>query len=294
MAFAVGTSPSKFPENVLTKELVESWCARRDEEKIATQGVRILFVKQFGRFMGSHGYQAYITPLKAQSSATCKYVPHIFSYSELAAIFHEADKMNFSTRSPMRHLVVPLIFRLLYGCGMRVSEALKLTMKDIDLDAGILHIRNTKFYKERKIVMSMTLIHRCRDYCKTVHKNSEPGAALFTCKDERAYSYRAIQAIFNALIRRAGIPYGGRGIGPRIHDLRHTFAVHRLRDWTLNHENLSVMLPVLSTYLGHSDINATQYYLKLTADLYPHIQNTLNAVYGHIIPERKSDCNEIQ
>lgn len=272
-------------KNVLSKELVNAWCQTHDGEKARNQQGRICFVKQLGKFMISHGYSAYITPLKSYDTGGDKFIPYIFSNHELATIFNEADKIQYSRNSPTRHLVIPLLLRMLYGCGMRISETLKLTVEDVDLNDGVLYIRHAKFYKERKILMVKSLIERCKVYHSKLHTHSKPKDAFFPCNGSQPYSYSAIRRIFNRLIQEAGIYYGGRGNGPRLHDLRHTFSVHCLKKWTLLGLDLSTMLPILSTYLGHTDMNGTQHYLRLTADLYPHIQLSLQEKFGHVIPD---------
>ena len=89
------------------------------------------------------------------------------------------------------------------------------------------------------------------------------------------------------LLNRAGIPYKGKGLGPRPHDTRHTFAVHCLNNWALSGEDLTAALPVLSRYLGHSGLRGTQKYLQLTAQMYPDITARLENLFGDLIPQRE-------
>lgn len=90
---------------------------------------------------------------------------------------------------------------------------------------------------------------------------------------------------FRALLRRAGIPYNGPGNGPRLHDIRHTFAVHCLNNWVLSGEDLTAALPVLSRYLGHNGLSGTQKYLQLTAQMYPDIVSKLEVQFRDVIPQ---------
>jgi integrase len=84
---------------------------------------------------------------------------------------------------------------------------------------------------------------------------------------------------------RARISHGGRGYGPRVHDFRHSYAVHRLKIWAEQEVDLTIYLPVLKTYMGHDSFQDTAYYLRLTADVYPHITLKLDTLYPDIIPE---------
>lgn len=279
--------------NVLSKELVEAWCQKRPHEKIRNQESRIALMQQLAKYMVAHGYSAYITPLKVHASRN-GFIPYIFSDNELAAFFRETDKFTANNLTPTRHLVIPLLFRMLYGCGLRISEALKLTLGDIDFESGTLHIKNTKFDKNRKIVMADSLRKKCIDYYNIIHITSTMDYPFFPCKAGQPYSYRAINNIFHQILEHVGIYYGGRGNGPRIHDFRHTFAVHRLKKWTMDGVDLAVMLPLLSTYLGHVDMDGTQHYLRLTADLYPHITALTQQRFGHVVPKIAEVYNEEQ
>ncbi len=89
---------------------------------------------------------------------------------------------------------------------------------------------------------------------------------------------------FRRFLWQARIPHGGRGHGPRVHDLRHAFAVNNLRDWFIHGEDVGALLPVLQTYMGHSSIADTAYYLRLTAESYPHIGAQVQRVIGDVVP----------
>ncbi len=90
---------------------------------------------------------------------------------------------------------------------------------------------------------------------------------------------------FRRLLREIGIPHGGKGQGPRLHDLRHTFAVHRLEQWYRQGENLGAKLPLLSTYMGHRSLVGTQRYLRLTPAIFPDIQRRLDKQFGQVVPQ---------
>lgn len=90
---------------------------------------------------------------------------------------------------------------------------------------------------------------------------------------------------FRRFLWKAGISHGGSGRGPRIHDFRHTYAVHCLKKWVEQEKDLTAYLPILKTYMGHYSFRATAYYLRMTADVFPHITLKLEANYRNIIPE---------
>jgi len=110
---------------------------------------------------------------------------------------------------------------------------------------------------------------------------------FFPSRDGGYYGCNAIYLVFRIILKRIGIKHGGHGYGPRLHDLRHTFAVHRLIGWYRERENLNAKLPLLATYLGHQGMNGTQRYLHLVPKLLPEVTETLENTVGHVIPGRE-------
>ena len=203
------------------------------------------------------------------------FVPYIFSHSEIVRLFAAADGLPYTPISPQRVYVMSLLFRMLYGCGLRISEALNLVMADVDLDQGILYIRNSKFGKERLVPMSESLTFRCFQYVSNVGKHRKDEAAFFQTPCGGHYASGTILYAWRQTLYCAGISYGGKGKGPRIHDLRHTFAVHCLQKWVEAGEDLNAKLPYLSAYMGHAGLYSTQQYLRLTAEAFPHIVSAM-------------------
>lgn len=168
---------------------------------------------------------------------------------------------------------------------MRISEALSLKMQDVDLDNGVLHIWDSKFQKDRMIPMSQTLTSVCIAYSKNCNSGKLPYAYFFSPNGNRRYSAQTIYNRFRDVLFICGIPHRGKGKGPRLHDLRHTFAVHSLQQLAENGEDLYTVLPILSEYMGHSSVSATQYYLRLTAEVFPDIMEMVEEKFGDVYPE---------
>ncbi|MEM9243169.1 MAG: tyrosine-type recombinase/integrase [Pseudomonadota bacterium] len=106
---------------------------------------------------------------------------------------------------------------------------------------------------------------------------------FFPSSKQAAWSQSGIYFLFRKLLHQCNISHGGRGKGPRIHDLRHTFAVHRLIQWHKEGADLNAKLPLLVTYLGHQDFTGTQKYLHLTAELFPNLTARMNKQFGDVI-----------
>jgi integrase len=225
---------------------------------------------------------AYVLPAGALPRPA-RYVPHIYTDQELAALFAQTDRCRYCAEVPFRHLVMPVLFRTIYACGLRASEARLLRFDDVDLDAGVLHIRDAKGGKDRQVPVSAPLRERLADYYARIAGRTG-GDWFFPGRSGRPLTIGNIDKNFRRFLWQARIPHGGRGHGPRVHDLRHAFAVNNLRSWFARGEDAGALLPVLQAYMGHSSIADTGYYLRLTAESYPHITARIRHVFGDIVP----------
>jgi len=272
-------------EPALPRDLVECWVAKRPHENPATQQLRFGLTRRFATFLTHHGYPAYVPDSHRMPKGGSRFVPRIFTHDEIRRLFQAADALPYDPRTPLRTHVVPELFRLLYSCGLRVSEALHLHVADVDLEAGILTIHQGKFRKDRLVPLTPTLTQRLQQYvCVVGHRSAE--AIFFPAPHGGAYHCGRMYQIFRHLLWLGRIPHGGPGQGPRLHDVRHTFAVHRLEKWYREGVDLQAKLPVLATYMGHLNLSGTQHYLQLTAELFPELSTRLDAAYGDLIPRR--------
>jgi integrase/recombinase XerD len=269
----------------LPRSLVRKWLGKRPHENARTQQQRIVVVRHFSRFLLHGGYDAYVPESTLATRNPAAFVPRLLSDEELRKFFQAVDRLEPTARSPFRHLVLPEIFRLLYGCGFRVGEVLKLRVRDVDLDRGIITVRQAKFRKSRLVPPALSLVNRLRRYADHFG-NRPPDAIFFPGASGGPFALRTVYTAFRELLMQCGIAHAGRGKGPRVHDYRHLFAVHTLRRWYRNGEDLDAKLPLLATYLGHQHLSGTQRYLHLTAELFPEIATRLDAAFGEVIPRR--------
>lgn len=281
--FDVFCAEQKITEPMLTKELTEQWIEKRAGEAVKSQHLRCSVIRQFARFLSSCGLAAYDLPVQ-KNTVPQSYTPYIFSPEELNRIFHAADRMSPCTVSPFIHEVMPMILRLLYGCGLRRSEACHLKKCDVSLDDGVLAILNAKNEKDRLVPMADSLANRCRAYSERMEHLCPDTAYFFPNKYGNCVELSTIYPWFRRFLFEAGIPHRGRGMGPRLHDLRHTFAVHSLQKMAEDGMDLYCALPALSMYLGHGNISATEKYLRMTAAVHPEILERLRYVYGNMLP----------
>jgi integrase/recombinase XerD len=179
---------------------------------------------------------------------------------------------------------MPVLFRMVYACGLRVSEARLLRPGDVDTVTGVLQIRDAKGGKDRQVPVSGPLRERLAGY--QAHMAGQPGWEWFFPGASAARPMTLVNVYhnFRRFLWQARISHGGRGRGPRVHDLRHTFAVDNLRAWFAAGEDINALLPVLQAYMGHSTISDTACYLRLTAGSYPQIAARVQHEYGGIVP----------
>jgi integrase/recombinase XerD len=278
-------SGSQFPGlDAPARASAEAWItsARERGVKPATLQGLAAPVRELARWLGRRGVPAYVLPPGALPRPA-RYVPHIYTDQELAALFAQTDRCHYDSQVPFRHLVMPVLFRTIYACGLRASEARLLRFGDVDLGAGVLAIRDGKGGKDRQVPVSAPLRERLAEYHGRVAGRTG-GDWFFAGTSGRPLTLANIDKNFRRFLWQARIPHGGRGHGPRVHDLRHTMAVNNLRSWFTRGEDTGALLPVLQAYMGHSSIADTDYYLRLTAESYPHITAQIQRAFGDVVP----------
>jgi integrase len=277
---------SQFPGlETLTEASVQAWivAARRRGVTPATLQGLVAPVRELARWLGRRGVAAYLLPRSALPRPA-RYVPHIYTDRELAALFTQTDRCHYCCQVPLRHLVMPVLFRTIYACGLRCSEARLLRVGDVDVDAGVLQIRDAKGGKDRQVPVCEALRARLARYHAQTAGQPARREWFFPGSAGRPLTLGNVGHNFHRFLWQARISHGGRGHGPRVHDLRHTFAVNNLRRWFARGHDVGALLPVLQTYMGHSSLADTAYYLHLTAESYSDITARVQQVIGDVVP----------
>jgi integrase len=277
------------PPDTLSEEVVKAWVEKRPGEAQRNHHSRFLLIRQFSDYMQRMGYSTYCFDNAIIPKCRSIFTPYIFTHEEIRRFFIATDTMKLSAHSiaPRRHLIMPVLFRVLYCCGLRVSEATELRGEDVNLIEGILTVRDSKFGKSRYIPMSEELTTVCAKYAETRLVAKHGDDWFFAAPDGGHYGQKGIYSVFRELLWKAGISHGGRGKGPRVHDFRHTFCVHCLQKWVKQGKDLTNLLPRLTTYVGHSGFESTEQYLRMTAEVYPEISALMQKQYGYIIPKQE-------
>lgn len=277
------TEKYSFEKPALTRKLIEDWTSPREGEAKKSRMHRITCINQFDKYLKQMGYEV-CTMLPQTHWDNSSFIPYIFTHEEISKLFEASDRICPIPQSRNIHKALPIVLRLLYGCGLRVSEAVGLLCKDVDLENGILIVREAKNGRDRLIPLSQTLLELCREYRKNVIPWATDDDFFFMAPDRTILSPNTVYGRFRRILWDGGIPYKGKGNGPRLHDLRHTFAVHTLQKWVESGEDLTSMLPVLSVFMGHKSFNATSRYLRLTAEVYPEVVRQVENTCGYAIP----------
>lgn len=265
--------------------MIRQWTTKRPNETARNHQIRISTVRQLALFMCRMGHPTAIPGRLSTVKDTGSFSPRILTHGEMRRLLQAVDHLAPVARSPMRHRMMPEVFRLLYGCGFRVRELLHLQVRDADLQQGVFTIRQAKFGKDRLVPPCPLLVQRLQRYSNELGPRP-PDAYFFPSPTGESWSLSAVYHLFRTLLLQCAIAHGGRGKGPRLHDLRHTFAVHTLLRWHQEGADLDAKLPVLATYLGHQSLYGTQRYLHLTAELFPEIIRRVNMDFGDVVPRR--------
>ncbi len=283
--FADHCAREGYPDGSITKDAVEEFLYGR-HLRASTVRRNELVLRQLSGHARAVGWHAYL-PAAATRVRVRHQVPYVFTDDEITRLFAVIDAQPMSSYTN-KAMVDPVLFRVLYGAGLRVSEALNLTLSDVDTRAATLRIRDSKNGESRTIPITGRLTTTLGGYLVAAHPAPEPGDHVFYSRAPgRPINQSTIYLRFRGYLADAGIPHFTGG--PHPHSLRHGFAVANLRRWATGNVDLAVMLPYLACYMGHTDLRGTQYYLRLTADAYPEVMAKAQIRFGYVIPEPAGD-----
>jgi integrase len=274
-----------YPDGSITKDAVEEFLYGR-HLRASTVRRNELVLRQLSGHARAVGWHAYL-PAAVTRVRVRHQVPYVFTDDEVRRLFAVIDAQPMSSYTN-KAMVDPVLFRVLYGAGLRVSEALNLTLSDANTDRGTLTIRDSKNGQGRTIPITGRLTTTLGGYLVAAHPAAEPGDHVFYSRGPgRPINQSTIYLRFRGYLADAGIPHFVGG--PHPHSLRHGFAVANLRRWAKDGADLAVMLPYLACYMGHADLRGTQYYLRLTVDAYPEVLAKAEIRFGYVIPPPAQD-----
>jgi integrase len=249
----------------LTTELVVTWAKLPQDADPCYWANRYNIVRRFAEYRFLFDPATEIPPKDLLGPSKRRLSPHIYSQGEIASFLQAASQLAPTDGLHPRTYVT--LFGLLVSTGLRISEALNLSRQDADLRTGVLTIRETKFRKSRLVPVHPSTLQALGRYRK-LRDSYHPGTRLktfFLSGKGTPLNYRGVLYIFLKLSRKLG--WRDREKKPRIHDVRHTFAVRRLLKWYEEGANLDQKILALSTYLGHAQVTDTYWYLSAVPEL---------------------------
>ncbi len=244
----------------LSRELVLDWI---NDTTISSHNTaqRVASMRQFAKYLCATGEEAYIlpekyTPLKSRTAA------YLFTDSELTALFRAIDQLPPTKKEPFLNEIAPVLYRLIYTCGLRPNEGRELLAENINLETGEILITHTKRNKERFVVMSDDMLALARRYKQRRRIFGCGSPYFFPSANGGALRTETVYSAFNRAWYHADLSgkYPGK---VRVYDLRHRFASACLNRWLDNGENLMAMLPFLREYMGHGNLSDTAYYIHI-------------------------------
>ena len=275
------------PEDaVITEAIVRAYVTNSE----SNGAHRLTIIRQLCRFIALEEPRTVIPPPRFLGICRRPFIPRILTAEEGRAFLRACLHRSPGRCSPLSGMVHGTALALLYLTGMRVGEALSLNLEDVDLSSGIIRIRQGKFGKSRFVPLAQDLTDRMGECWLFVDRSLalRPSSACFFPGPKGSRCTKsALRYSFRKVLAEAGIPYLGKGKGPRLHDLRHTYAVHRMMLWYEQGVDLGVNLPLLATFLGHVGLSSSQYYLRLTEDLLGGVLGRYEARFGPLIEERR-------
>jgi len=277
-------------EPVITRELVLTWHKTRLNDSPSTLYSKYSILNQLARYMSRQGCDCFIPRLPDARRSRCNFTPYIFTHNQIDELLQSSDMLQMYDRHMSNALFcVPVVLRLLYSTGLRVSEALSIKNTDVKLEKGYIHIHKTKNSSERLVPINDSLRGVLQQYISYRNRMPVQGVDLrnsfFFIKSDGTYcNAKSVYSCFRKLLAGCGIPYVGNHHGPRVHDLRHTFAVHAMVQMAHNNQDLYSSLPVISACLGHKSLIATEQYVRLTGEMYPELINQCSPINAFLYP----------
>lgn len=272
----------------ITKELSDAWCEKRPNESSGTRSSRVSVISVFAKYLCNAGIDSYVPEVPLRSKY---FTPYIFTKDQIRRIIDAVDTyVPTKITGKGAHQMMPALFRLLYGTGLRIGEALALKDRDVDIETKHITVKGSKNGMERLVPISDSLVTACR-YHRCIRNDRQQRSMLFFTKQDGSPCGKCtVYQFFREALLKVGIPHHGKGVGPRVHDLRHTFACHALAAMAESGEDLYHALPILSTYLGHCTLESTDKYVRLTAEMYPDILQRMNGLATSIFPQLEKEA----
>lgn len=263
-------------DHIIREEIVDKWRKTRTNDSPRSLYMKYNAWIQLGNYMRDLGIDCYV-PIPYRKGAKNTYIPYIFTHKEIQTIFSLSNSLRIHYQYGQTMIfIMPAILRLLYSAGLRIGEALAIKNKDIDFEKRTIVINDTKNNTQRLAAINDSLLTVLQQYKEFRDKNpiekivfSE--SPFFITQRGNSCQGESVRIWFCDILNKAGISSKLGGNPPRIHDLRHTAAVHCLEKMVIKGIDVYCALPMISVFLGHRDPRSTNNYLRMTKEMFPEI-----------------------
>lgn len=275
----------RFSEKRLDAHYVKLWLDGFHIHNLTKQG-KLSHLRRFARYLSTLGIPASLPELPRE---TTSFMPYIFNDDEMVRIFEAVDDLILGSPTSKRAAELPILIRMLYGCGFRLGEAISLTWNDVDLSTGVVTVRAAKNQKQRIVPMCDELTRILKLYREAPCFEMNDDGLLFGNSIGQPRNNRSYWHIFDGILCDLGIKnpetakYGSRG--PCIHSLRHTFTLNSLLKSESEGRGFMESVPFLSTYLGHAGLMETDKYLKARHEMYIEAHKMIEDYTHDVFPE---------
>jgi site-specific recombinase XerD len=250
----------------LTREIVQYYFSDNSHLHPRTLNNHFSVIRQFCDYLYQFDPLCYIPKPMKPVKSTASRIPYIYTKRQIRDLLAAATKL--SPKDSLRPHTYYTLFGLLYTTGLRIGETLALNIDDFYQDSKLLRINEGKFHKARWVSLASSTHMMLKKYIDKRQRISLKtiDSALFISLNFTRLHYSTARDTLRTLLKQCGI-HTNKESGPRLHDFRHTFAVHRMLGWYQNGQDINSLLPALATYMGHVRISSTQIYLQATAEL---------------------------
>lgn len=254
------------------------WAKQPPEAAPAWWAHRLGAVRSFARYLSALDPATEVAPVGLLPRPSERVVPYIYSDQDIARLLEAAGRLRPQHRADTYQTLISLVA----VTGMRAGETVRLGTDDVDLGQGLLTIRNSKYGKSRQVPLHPSTVKALAAYASRRDRlHSRPKAAsFFTSSDGTPLHPNRASALFPCLVREAGVKSQEGRRRPRLHDLRHSFAVRCVIGWYREGLDVDRRLPLLSTYLGHVAPSSTYWYLSAVPELLELIAERLDNLRG--------------
>lgn len=266
---------------ILSQEMVEGWCHKRDTETNNSCRSRIYVVASFIKYLRKRGKTDVMVPVIPRKERRT-YIPHSFTDSELENFFLACDSLPSVPLTPeqrSRRITIPVFFRLLYSSGIRTNEARMLRVGDVDLRHGILDIRYSKGHAQHYVALHDSMLELLKTYDAAIRKQYPQREYFFPARGNSFHTRNWVQTNFRKLWNKYNSSHA------TAYELRHHYAIKNINRWTDEGFGFNAKLLYLSKSMGHSTLESTKYYYSLVPGMADILDEKTGIDFESIVPE---------